>query len=76
MQTEIRLWRGRPFHIVAYAGKVERPFAALLSQCQRGTHLSTWSPCPSTYVVSLSQGLFFVTVMKCMYRIPESSGNV
>ena len=46
MQTEIRLWRGRPFHIVAYAGKVERPFAALLGQCQCCTHISTWSPLP------------------------------
>jgi hypothetical protein len=38
--------RGRPLDFGTYPGNVGRPFAALLSQWQCGTHISTWSPLP------------------------------
>jgi hypothetical protein len=33
------------------------------------------APDRAAYVVSSSQGLFFVSAMKCIYRISESSGK-
>jgi hypothetical protein len=76
MQTEIRLAAGSPiFDFVTYIGKVEQSFAALLGHCQCGTHCFHLEPLTALHVVSSSQGLFFLSVMKRMYRISESSGK-